>query len=400
MTDPTTDPPIDPGHLREALGHYPTGVALVTSLDATEGAAEPVGLLVGSFGSVSMDPPLVSFVAPRTSPAYDRLRRHGAFCVNVLAADQEGLCRAFTGDEVAWAEDGAWKPAASGVPVLDDAVAWVSCTLDRVVEAGDRDIVIGRVQELEVVRPTLPLLSFQGGYGQFTLPSLLISTDPDLIHGIRLAAIARPELDAIATDLSVECAAVTPAGEDAVFVAMASGSPEPARVSLGFRVPLHPPVGAVFIANLGSVAVNDWLDRLPPSDGAAHADAIRQLERVRERGYSLSLEGDHGEWETFTIVRDYSSPGRLPEHERRFHELIHATAPLYEPDLAPEAAYDVHSIVVPVPGPLGVVQLALRIAGVPRGLTGAEVEAYIDRVRAGAARVAELIADAQETLAP
>src|SRR4051794_20153480 len=82
--------PIDPARFRETLGHYPTGVAVVTAM-AEDG--DPAGMVVGTFSSVSLDPPLIAFFPARDSWSFGRLRTANAFCVNVLASDQEPLCR-------------------------------------------------------------------------------------------------------------------------------------------------------------------------------------------------------------------------------------------------------------------------------------------------------------------
>ncbi len=371
-------PEIRPHQFREALGHYPTGVVIVT---ASGDAGGPIGITAGSFMSVSLDPPLVSFTVERASKTLELLRTAGAFCVNVLSADQEDLCHRFATDDKGDFTNVAWHPAPSGAPVLDGVVSWVDCTYDSMIDAGDHRIVIGRVHEVDVSRAALPLLAFQGGYGRFTLPSLVAKPEPDLIQGIRLAECARDQIEMLAEEFAAECSVITPVGEDAVFVALARRSEGASHVSLGSHVPLIPPIGSVFISALGSVAVNAWLNRIPDFDEATRAAYIGQLERVRDRGYSLSLRGEHSDAEMFTAVQEYSSPERLPKHERRFHDIIRATAPLYEPDIEAGCSYDLHSIVMPVPGPLGLVQIALRLANLPSGADGAQVQTWIARLR-------------------
>ena len=82
---------IEPQDFRRVLGQFLTGVAVISAMDGEE----PVGLTVGSFFSVSLDPPLVGFCAAHSSKTWPVIRRSGRFCVNVLAADQEGVCRSF-----------------------------------------------------------------------------------------------------------------------------------------------------------------------------------------------------------------------------------------------------------------------------------------------------------------
>jgi len=155
---------VDPARFRVTLGHHPTGVVLVTAIDA---AGEPVGMVVGSFTSVSLEPPLVAFLPARASDRFPRLRSASSFCVNVLASDQGDLCRAFATKGADGFPGVSWTPSPSGAPVVDGVIAWVDCTTESVTEAGDHFIVLGRVRDLDVVNPVAPLLFFQGGYGRF-----------------------------------------------------------------------------------------------------------------------------------------------------------------------------------------------------------------------------------------
>ena len=161
----SSPPPFDSAKFRQVLGHFPTGVTVVTAAPP-EG---PVGLAVGSFASVSLDPPLVAFFPDRGSSSWPKIEQAGAFCVNILAEDQEGVCRRFAskGDDK-FAGLG-WKPAASGAPVLDGVLAWIDCDIDEVLDAGDHFCVLGRVRDLEVAHDGAPLLFFRGGYGRFAV---------------------------------------------------------------------------------------------------------------------------------------------------------------------------------------------------------------------------------------
>ncbi|MDO7835780.1 flavin reductase family protein [Sphingobium sp. HBC34] len=156
----------DNATFRRVLGHYPTGVCVVT---ATQDDDTPVGMVVGSFTSVSLDPPLVAFFPAKSSSSWPRLQSVGKFCVNVLASDQQPLCRQIAGPGPDKFAGISHRVSANGSPILDDVVAWIDCALDAVHEAGDHYIVLGRVVALEVERPERPLLFFQGNYGQFSL---------------------------------------------------------------------------------------------------------------------------------------------------------------------------------------------------------------------------------------
>jgi 3-hydroxy-9,10-secoandrosta-1,3,5(10)-triene-9,17-dione monooxygenase reductase component len=154
----------DGSHFRRVLANYPTGVAVVTAI-AEDGL--PAGMAVGSFTSVSLNPPLVAFLPDRSSTSFPRIRTARDFCVNVLAADQQSVCRTFAtrgGDKFASID---WTPGTSGAPRLAGVAAWIDCELDSVIEAGDHYMVFGRVQELESPHDRLPLVFFQGSYGHF-----------------------------------------------------------------------------------------------------------------------------------------------------------------------------------------------------------------------------------------
>jgi flavin reductase (DIM6/NTAB) family NADH-FMN oxidoreductase RutF len=149
---------------RRTLGSYPTGVVLITG----DGADGPVGLAIGSFTSVSLDPPLVGFLPDKGSSSWPKIAETGSFCVNILAADQLDACKAFAmkgGDKYGSV---TWRTAATGSPVIEGVVAWIDCTTERVDAAGDHWFVLGRVQEMAVERDDSgPLLFYRGAYGDF-----------------------------------------------------------------------------------------------------------------------------------------------------------------------------------------------------------------------------------------
>lgn len=158
------DPVIDSAIYRRVLGHYPTGVCVVT---ATLPDGRRAGMVVGSFTSVSLDPPLVGFFPDACSTSWPQIEQAGSFCVNILASDQKDLCRRFSEKGEDKFVGVSHRHSTNGSPVLDDIVAWIDCTLDKVHVAGDHFIVLGRVEELDIVRPEQPLLFFRGAYGSF-----------------------------------------------------------------------------------------------------------------------------------------------------------------------------------------------------------------------------------------
>jgi flavin reductase (DIM6/NTAB) family NADH-FMN oxidoreductase RutF len=149
-------------HFRTVLGHLPTGVVVVTAA-APHG---PVGMVIGSFTSVSLDPPLVGFLPDRSSTTFPHLHATGSFCVNILSEHQIDHCRTFArkgGDKF----DGvSWKPApASGAPILNGVVAWIDCEIFSVQEIGDHFMVIGAVRALNAGVAAAPLLFCRGTLG-------------------------------------------------------------------------------------------------------------------------------------------------------------------------------------------------------------------------------------------
>jgi flavin reductase (DIM6/NTAB) family NADH-FMN oxidoreductase RutF len=164
------DSPIDPLQFRRVLGYFPTGVTVVTACTA-EGL--PVGVTIGSFSSVSLDPPLVGFLPMIHSDRWPEIRATGVFCVNVLSSTQGELCWQFARTTVEEPFDGVeWRPSeATGSPILAGAIAWIDCEIEDVVVAGDHHFVTGRVLQLEHVSPESEpnaLLFFRGKLGEFT----------------------------------------------------------------------------------------------------------------------------------------------------------------------------------------------------------------------------------------
>jgi 3-hydroxy-9,10-secoandrosta-1,3,5(10)-triene-9,17-dione monooxygenase reductase component len=157
----TDEAVFDSAKFRQVLGHFPTGVTIITASDAA-----PVGMAVGSFASVSLDPPLVGFFAGKTSTSWPRIRNAGSFCVNILAEDQEAISRAFASKEADKFAGVGWTKSSSGSPRLNGVLAWIDCDIESVADAGDHDLVLGRVRELEVAGEGDPLVFFRGGYAR------------------------------------------------------------------------------------------------------------------------------------------------------------------------------------------------------------------------------------------
>lgn len=155
---------IDPAHFRSVLGHYPTSVCVVTGCRSGERAA---GLVVGSFTSVSLNPPLVGFFPDNGSTSWPKIRSCGRFCVNMLGSDQLELARKFASKGEDKFHGVSHRTSSNGLPLIDGVVAAIECELAEERPAGDHTFVVGRVLGLEILRPTDPLLFFRGQYGTF-----------------------------------------------------------------------------------------------------------------------------------------------------------------------------------------------------------------------------------------
>jgi flavin reductase (DIM6/NTAB) family NADH-FMN oxidoreductase RutF/DNA-binding IclR family transcriptional regulator len=367
---------------RQVLGHFPTGVAVVTGIDAD---GQPAGMAVGSFTSVSLDPPLVAFMPDKSSTSWPRFRDSGSFCVNILGADQESVCRAFAsrgGDKFAAL---SWQPAGSGAPLLDGVLAWIDCDTEVIHEAGDHFIVIGRVRELDIGTPALPLVFFQGGYGRFSSLSLA-AWESDLAVQMRSADLARPHMESLADELDVECVASAVVGEDMVLVARA-GSLRTAVLptAVGQRIPFEPPMGTAFVAWASDAAREAWLRR---ADGVAteeFRDGLEQtLAAVRRAGYSVA-RGHKWHSEAAEVLTREQPDQHSDDTVQQLHELIRTLPADYEnPDVA---ADDVRTVNTPVFGPGGGVVLVLSVTVAGRRSLTADLAWTVERLRNASAAV-------------
>jgi 3-hydroxy-9,10-secoandrosta-1,3,5(10)-triene-9,17-dione monooxygenase reductase component len=153
--------PLDPQTMREVMGHFASGVTVVTAVTD----AGPIGFTCQSFSSLSLEPPLVVFAPGRTSRTWPLLRDIGRFCINVLAEGQDAVSQNFArsgGDKFAGIP---WRPSAHGSPVLDDVVAWIDGELWAEYDGGDHTLAVARVLDLGADPRRRPLLYHRGAYG-------------------------------------------------------------------------------------------------------------------------------------------------------------------------------------------------------------------------------------------
>lgn len=154
----------DGARFRQVLGHFCTGITVVTAMH--EG--EPVGFTAQSFTSLSLDPPLVLVCPAKSSSSWPRISASGGFCANILADDQEAVCRAFATRGADKFRGIGWTPApGTGSPLLTGSLAWVDCRLEVEHDGGDHLIAVGRVVDVGVAADGRPLLFYRGGFGAF-----------------------------------------------------------------------------------------------------------------------------------------------------------------------------------------------------------------------------------------
>ncbi|MCR2793477.1 flavin reductase [Microbacterium sp. zg.Y625] len=367
------------------MGHFPTGVCVVTAVDAD---GTPVGMAVGSFTSVSLDPPLVAFLPDRSSTTFPRIREAASFCVNVLSADQEPVCRTFASRGADKFATVGWRPAPSGAPILDGVVAWIDCRPDTLHEAGDHFICVGRVTDLAVENPTLPLLFFQGGYGAFSLGSLVIGARPGLTEHIVRADRARDEMESLAARTGVEVLALAPADDAFVLVASASpdGTPSPHRI--GVSMPMAPPAGRVFVAWAGRERIEQWYQRSHEPLTAEERRALdEELDAVREHGWTPAFSSERMDdlWHTIGRIGEV---GQTPSLVRHVAEVIsHLERHSTPADVTEDTAGSVQAVMAPVFGPNGDVVLKLSLTGIPAGATLERIHNLRDELLAACARV-------------
>jgi flavin reductase (DIM6/NTAB) family NADH-FMN oxidoreductase RutF len=144
----------DTTSLRTVYGAFPTGVTAIAAL--IDGP--PVGLVASSFTTVSLAPPLVSVCMAHTSSTWPVLRRAERLGISVLGAEHRSICRRLAGPSDERFTGVAWRATPDGAVLLDGAGAWLECSVDKEVRAGDHDIVVLRVHDLHADKAVDPLV--------------------------------------------------------------------------------------------------------------------------------------------------------------------------------------------------------------------------------------------------
>ena len=322
---------IDPALFREVMGHYPTGVVLVTG---SHPDGEDVAAIMGTFTSVSLEPPLVAFLPMKSSSSFRRLQQCPSMCINILTGDQEAVGRMIASRKTNKFEDLAIYRSPSGDPILQGSLAWIDVRLRETIEAGDHWIAMCDVKDLQIDTPTGPLIFFQGGYGRFTVPSLIARLEEDLVGAVKCAQVARPELEGLANIFGCEASLITELNRDE-FACVASAIPP-------------------------GIAPEDCLGNRIPAD---FAERVGDAARV---GYSLSFRSEDG--------------GAAGPRE-----------------LAPGQRYAIGSVVVPVLHDDGRLLHLVRLSQLPGEASDEDVRVWIGALRAAARRIGARLSAPGET---
>ncbi|HWK89680.1 MAG TPA: flavin reductase family protein [Longimicrobium sp.] len=156
---------IEPTDFRRVMGHFATGVCVVTCC-REQGA--PCGLTVSAVSSLSLDPVLLLVCVEKSASSHGWIARGGAFAVNVLAEDGAELAARFAGGGAAGDRFGGveWRTEQSGAPVLENSLAWLDCRVSAALPGGDHTIFVGQVLAAGA-RPGTPLVYYRGGFGSY-----------------------------------------------------------------------------------------------------------------------------------------------------------------------------------------------------------------------------------------
>lgn len=379
----------DPQVFREVMGHYPTGVAVVTGRSA-EG--EILALVVGTFSSVSLDPPLVSFMPMKTSRTFQKLRQCESLCINILGGEQQAEMLAIAQRWENKLDGIEWYPSPSGDPVLKNAIAWVDTTISDVVEAGDHWIVLCAVSDLQITNSVAPLLFFQGGYGSFVGTEQVSRMGHEILPAIHSAHNVGEQLKDLAHSIGCEVSVFAAISDDELATVFSALSADATREGgLASRFPMVPPIGDSYMFDKPAELQERWMNKLRNVSDEVHERHRKRLDFIREHGYLLALlpeAGSSAYEQMIRATREYKKANPTPMEERSIREAIGTTRLDYDPrELEDGETYNVGSIVLPVRDPSGAYTMTLRLAQLPAGVTGADVRVWIDRAMAVAREI-------------
>lgn len=373
----------DPKVFREVMGHYPTGVAVITGR-SSEG--EILALVVGTFSSVSLDPPLVSFMPMKTSRTFQKLRKCESLCINILGGEQQAEMLAVAQRWENKLDGIEWYPSPSGDPILKNSIAWVDTTISDVVEAGDHWIVLCAVADLQITNSVNPLLFFQGGYGSFVGTERVSRMDYELLPAIHAAHSVSDRLNDLAHSIGCEVSVFAAISDDELATVFSALSADATlEGGLASRFPMVPPIGDSYMFDKSEELQRRWMHKLKNASEEIHERHRKRLDFIQKHGYLLALLPENGSQAYEQMIRatqEYKKANPTPMEERTIREAIGTTRLDYDPcELIPDETYDIGSIVLPVRDPSGSYTMTLRLAQLPSKVMGSDVANWIERAK-------------------
>lgn len=162
LQEPNPASSVEKEDLRQVMGRYATGAAIVTG----SWKGRLYGMTVNSFTSVSLSPPIILFCPDKRSETWPPIWKSRHFAVNILGCDHGELCRRFAKKGEDRFDGIDCVSAANGSPLLHDAVAFLECEVYRVHDGGDHFVTLGRVHDMGVRGESPPLVFYRGAYHQ------------------------------------------------------------------------------------------------------------------------------------------------------------------------------------------------------------------------------------------
>ncbi|MCT4333139.1 flavin reductase [Paracoccus sp. YLB-12] len=376
MTTSPAATAVTSSQFRDVLGNFPTGVVAVTGIDD---AGQPIGMILGSFGSVSLDPPLVSFMPAKSSSSWARLAGCKHYCINILGASQEDICRVLASKSADKFQDVAFTASSCGDPMIIGSLAHIHCRPVTVHDAGDHDIVVCQVDDLSAASPGTPLLFYRGGFGTFTSQSLL-SSETALMDKVRLLDRIRDLPESLAQELDTEVSAVALFNEEIVLIGSYGRSRAvdfPSRV--GQHLPFMPPIGGVFASWCSPELQAMWLANAGAAGSPERAVATDTIKQIRRRGFAMGLGHEHSlAWEQAAYWKSAGDPKVTSAELRR---RIAATLHHYNPaSLCDAEEHEFHFAQAPIFDAQSEVQLALTLWGPPGSMPVKNINVWTARL--------------------
>jgi flavin reductase (DIM6/NTAB) family NADH-FMN oxidoreductase RutF len=156
-------PALNKASFRYALGHFPTGVTVMT----TSAAGRLHGMTVSAFASVSLEPLLILVSVERSTLMHQLVLESGAFAVNILGKRSESTARYFADNARLAAPEfveGSFRLGSTGSPILNEATGYLEATVHGAHRAGDHTIIVGKVVALQISSEEEPLVYYRSGY--------------------------------------------------------------------------------------------------------------------------------------------------------------------------------------------------------------------------------------------